>query len=88
MIRSDSDSELTRESRVVEAVRGISISALVMPAMVFLTNSRLSSMESSFSRTICGMCFPRMPASAMYWSVNSARAPGTWSNTSATRFSR
>ena len=76
MIRSDSDSELTRESRVVDAVRGMSISALVMPAMVFLTNSRLSSMESSFSRTICGMCWPRMPASAMYWSVNSARARG------------
>ncbi len=34
------------------------------------------------------MCWLRMPASAMYWSVNSARAPGTWSNTSATRFSR
>ena len=33
-------------------------------------------MESSFSRTICGMCWPRMPASAMYWSVNSARARG------------
>ena len=41
-------------------------SALVRPAMVFWTNSRLSLMESSFSRTTLGISWPLMPASAMY----------------------